>query len=34
MFGLVRPYMNDLTEEEKARYKAVYSELCRALNEK
>ena len=34
MFGLVRPYMNDLTEEEKARYKAVYCGLCRALNEK
>ena len=33
MFGLVRPYMNDLTEEEKARYKAVYCGLCRALNE-
>jgi len=34
MFGLIRPYMNDLTEEEKARYKAVYCGLCRALNEK
>ena len=34
MFGLVRPYMNDLSEEEKARYKAVYCGLCRALNEK
>ncbi len=34
MFGLVRPYMNDLTEEEKARYKAVYCGLCRKLNEK
>ncbi len=34
MFGLVRPYMNDLTEKEKARYKAVYCGLCRALNEK
>ena len=34
MFGLVRPYMNDLTEEEKARYKAVYCGRCRALNEK
>ncbi len=34
MLGLVRPYMNDLTEEEKARYKAVYCGLCRALNEK
>ena len=34
MFGLIRPYMNDLTEDEKARYKAVYCGLCRALNEK
>ena len=34
MFGLIRPYMNDLSEDEKARYKAVYCGLCRALNEK
>ncbi|MBQ7656471.1 MAG: hypothetical protein IJI53_12680 [Clostridia bacterium] len=34
MFGLIRPYMNDLSEEEKARYKAVYCGLCRTLNDK
>ena len=34
MFGLIRPYQNDLTEEEKLRYRAVYCGLCRALNEK
>ena len=34
MFGFSRPYMNDLSENEKARYKAVYCGLCRKLNEK
>ena len=34
MFGLIRPYMNDLLEEEKARYKAAYCGLCRKLNDK
>ncbi len=34
MFGYVRPYGADLSEEEKKRYKAVYCGLCRELNEK
>ena len=34
MFGYVRPYGADLSEEEKKRYKAVYCGLCRMLNEK
>lgn len=34
MFGYVRPYGPDLSEEEKKRYKAVYCGLCRMLNEK
>ena len=34
MFGYVRPYGADLSEEEKKRYKAVYCGLCRVLNEK
>ena len=34
MFGFVRPYAADLSEEEKKRYRAVYCGLCRALNEK
>ena len=34
MFGFIRPYMNDLAEDEKLRYKAVYCGLCRALNDK
>ena len=34
MFGYVRPYGKDLSEEEKKRYKAVYCGLCRVLNEK
>ena len=34
MFGMIRPYQADLTEEEKQRYKAVYCGLCRVLNEK
>ena len=33
MFGYVRPYGADLSEEEKKRYKAVYCGLCRTLNE-
>ena len=33
MFGFVRPYMADLTDEEKKRYRAVYCGLCRTLNE-
>lgn len=34
MFGFVRPYMPDLLEEEKKRYRAVYCGLCRALNDR
>ena len=34
MFGFVRPYAADLSEEEQTRYRAVYCGLCRALNEK
>jgi len=34
MFGYIRPYTPDLTEEEKRRYRAVYCGLCRVLNEK
>ena len=34
MFGFVRPYAADLSEEEKKRYRSVYCGLCRALNEK
>ena len=34
MFGFVRPYTADLTQEEKARYRAVYCGLCRVLNER
>lgn len=34
MFGYVRPYAADLSEEEKKRYRAVYCGLCRTLNEK
>ena len=34
MFGYVRPYLADLSEEEKKRYRGVYCGLCRALNEK
>ena len=33
MFGFVRPYLADLTEEEKNRYRAVYCGLCRTLHE-
>ena len=33
MFGFVRPYLADLSEEEKSRYRAVYCGLCRMLNE-
>ena len=33
MFGYVRPYSEDLAEEEKKRYRAVYCGLCRKLNE-
>ena len=33
MFGFIRPYMADLTEEEKSRYRAVYCGLCRTLND-
>ncbi len=33
MFGFVRPYPADLTEEEKSRYRAVYCGLCRTLND-
>ena len=34
MFGFVRPYMADLAEEEKTRYRGFYCGLCRALNER
>ena len=34
MFGYIRPYEADLTDEEKRRYKAVYCGLCRALKER
>lgn len=34
MFGYIRPYAADLTEEEQKRYRAVYCGLCRALNER
>lgn len=34
MFGYIRPYVADLAEEERIRYRAVYCGLCRALNEK
>ena len=33
MFGFVRPYEADLSEEEKKRYRAMYCGLCRKLNE-
>lgn len=33
MFGFVRPYLADLSEEEKSRYRAVYCGLCRTLND-
>ena len=32
MFGYVRPYIGDLSEDEKKRYRAVYCGLCRSLN--
>lgn len=32
MFGYVRPYMGDLSEDEKKRYRAVYCGLCRSLD--
>ena len=34
MFGFVRPYLQNLSEEEKARYRAVYCGLCRTLNDR
>ncbi|MDO4482883.1 MAG: DUF5685 family protein [Clostridia bacterium] len=34
MFGYVKPYLEDLQELDKRRYKAVYCGLCRALGER
>ncbi len=34
MFGFVKPYETDLSQEEKDRYRAVYCGLCHTLNEK
>lgn len=31
MFGYIRPYLPDLTEEEKERYRSVYCGICRSL---
>ena len=33
MFGFVRPYEKDLSEEEKERYRSVYCGLCRILSD-
>ncbi|MDO5327188.1 MAG: DUF5685 family protein [Clostridia bacterium] len=33
MFGFIRPYEADLTEEEKLRYRGLYCGLCRRLND-
>lgn len=34
MFGFIRPYEADLTEEEKLRYRSLYCGLCRRLNDR
>lgn len=31
MFGYIRPYITDLTEDEKKRYRSVYCGICRSL---
>lgn len=33
MFGFIRPYEKDLTEDEKERYRSLYCGLCRELND-